>query len=163
MIVNCICCGFADTIINDVGLSACSMFDSRCAPLPTLVVDQFDGGGVVSDSSWDEIAKKAYAAREARRQLLTGKEAFVEELAAILFQHDPVGLNFETNTDEYMSEAETITLRLAAGISEHDAARVVHEEFVRWFGGIAGPLGRYETVADDVWRAWVEFSSGSTS
>lgn len=77
----------------------------------------------------------------------------VHELEAILFQHDPIGINFEENSDEYRAEAETITLRRVQAHSVDDVRRIAHEEFVGWFDAqTAGPESRYQAVAEDIWR-----------
>ena len=49
---------------------------------------------------------------------------------ALLFEVDPVGINFETNTDEYEPEVDTILPRLESGLAVQDLQNVVHEEFV---------------------------------
>lgn len=73
----------------------------------------------------------------------------------MLFDLDPLGLNFGSNTDEYRAEAQTITLRLPDAASAADVLVIVHEEFVQWFGtATAGPASRYERVAQDVWDRW---------
>jgi hypothetical protein len=56
----------------------------------------------------------------------------VDREQALLFHDDPIGINFESNSDEYRSEAQTIVVRLAEATSERDVAVIVHEEFVRW-------------------------------
>ena len=69
-------------------------------------------------------------------------------LLALLFDVDPVGINFETNNDEYEPEVDTILPRLGGRQTVEELQRVIHEEFVRWFGvEIAGPAERYATVA----------------
>lgn len=51
----------------------------------------------------------------------------------------------------------TILPRLKSCTSGTDVSRVVHEEFVHWFGAnIAGPLERYAKVGDEIWRLWSE-------
>jgi hypothetical protein len=81
------------------------------------------------------------------------QDDLVSRVEALLFQHDPVGINFGTNTDEYRPEAETIVPRLVGATDEHSVAKIVHEEFVRWFdASIAGPLEAYQAVAADLWR-----------
>jgi len=35
---------------------------------------------------------------------------------------------------------------------------ILHEEFGRWFGD-AGPIEPYQTAADEVWRAVLEYRS----
>ena len=37
-----------------------------------------------------------------------------DSITALLFRHDPIGINFEDNTDEYEPEARTILPRLKA-------------------------------------------------
>lgn len=48
--------------------------------------------------------------------------------------HDPMGINFEDNKDEYELETETILPRLKDCHSADEVRRMVHQEFVRWFG-----------------------------
>ncbi|NOT26274.1 MAG: hypothetical protein HOP16_09240 [Acidobacteria bacterium] len=77
-----------------------------------------------------------------------------------MFQHDPIGLNFKTNIDEYDPEARTILPRLSGCSSAEDVERVLLEEFGRWFTPeIAGPSERYRGVAGDLWQLWQEHTS----
>ena len=73
---------------------------------------------------------------ELRRQL----KGLYEQVARILFDEDPIRINFESNTDEYEPEVGTILPRLRECGTAEDVRTVVHGEFVRWFGPeIAGP------------------------
>jgi hypothetical protein len=54
-------------------------------------------------------------------------------VAALLFESDPIGINFGDNTDEYEPEAGTILPRLASAKSVDDVQTIVDEEFSRWF------------------------------
>ena len=75
-----------------------------------------------------------------------------DRLTALLFEADPAGINFETNTDEYEPEAETILPRLGECHGPGEVQRLVHEEMTRWFGGAtAGPIERFEGLAERVW------------
>lgn len=92
---------------------------------------------------------------------LTNKEArrvygaLFNGVSAVLFRHDPVGLNFEDNTDEYDFEARTILPRLSRCVSEEDALQAIYEEFQHSFGAdIAGPVSRYRQAASDIWVLW---------
>ena len=58
----------------------------------------------------------------------------VRELTAVLFQADPIGLNFEQNVDEYAAEAASIVARVTDDAERADVRRVVVEEFAHWFG-----------------------------
>jgi hypothetical protein len=70
---------------------------------------------------------------ESRRRLRTEYGELFDSLAALLYRHDPIGINFQDNTDEYELEAETIVPRLHSCRSADDVLQVVHGEFVRWF------------------------------
>jgi len=73
---------------------------------------------------------------------------------AILFRHDPMGINFEDNTDEYDPEVGTILPRLRDCRSPEQVRRVTHEEFLRWFGGGVGDEQKYGAIAQEIWDAW---------
>jgi hypothetical protein len=81
---------------------------------------------------------------ELRRQFGT----LYEFLSALLFEVDPAGINFETNTDEYEPEVGTVLPRLRNTQTVQEVQVIVHEEFVRWFGvATAGPVERYAAIA----------------
>ncbi|MCE5268389.1 MAG: hypothetical protein LLG00_10935 [Planctomycetaceae bacterium] len=67
-----------------------------------------------------------------------------------------MGINFESNTDEYDPEAGTILPRLSSCETEVDLLAVVHEEFTRWFGDSAGSICRYRDAASEIWRIWTD-------
>ena len=103
---------------------------------------------------WEHSAAIQSARRE-RETLLRGQESAVQTLEALLFRDDPIGINLEINTDEYRAEAQTITLRRNEAGSVADVRRIVHEEFVRWFGvDDAGPAQRYQNIAEQLWADW---------
>ena len=77
------------------------------------------------------------------------------KVSEILFRHDPEGINFETNTDEYEPEVETILPRLKEASSATDLRRIIREEFIRWFGADeVGPESEFEEIAQEVWTAY---------
>ena len=89
------------------------------------------------------------------RRLRAEYGTLFDDIAALLFRHDPIGLNFDDNTDEYDCEARTILPRLKTCHSSDDVLTAVHEEFQRWFDPyIAGPRERYADIANDVWALW---------
>jgi len=106
------------------------------------------------DWQWrEEIAPRVKAAKEERQRRLSGQEERVAQLEKLLFENDPIGINFEENVDEYRAEAETITLRLPEATTEAELLRMIHEEFVRWFGkSTAGPTTSYERIASHIWE-----------
>ena len=78
-----------------------------------------------------------------------------QEASAVFFRHDPIGINFEENADEYDPEVATILPRLYGCASAADARRVVFEEFRRWFGAeTAGDENRYFAIAEELWALW---------
>jgi hypothetical protein len=92
---------------------------------------------------------------ENRRRLRAEYGELFDSVAALLFRYDPIGVNFEENTDEYETEVDTILPRLRGCHSADDVLQVVHEEFVRWFdSGTAGPRERYQEIAFEIWRLW---------
>jgi hypothetical protein len=99
---------------------------------------------------------------EARRKLKSAYGELFDSVAALLFRHDPVGINFEDNTDEYETETETILPRLKACSSEGEMLVVVHQEFVSWFDPVtAGPAERYTQIAHEIWLLWQEYPGQS--
>lgn len=92
---------------------------------------------------------------EQRRRLKAEYVKLFDSVAALLYRHDPVGINFEDNADEYEPEARTILPRLNNCHSPDDVLQVVHAEFVRWFdSATAGPPEHYKKIASEVWQLW---------
>ena len=89
------------------------------------------------------------------KRLKTEYGHLFDSVAEILFRHDPIGINFEDNLDEYEPEVRTILPRLRTCLSGEDVATVVHEEFQRWFDpDIAGPREKYLGPAEEIWDSW---------
>ena len=105
-----------------------------------------------SDPDWDRKSKAIGDAHLARERALVGQEELVTQVEELLFRHDPIGINFEENTDEYRAEAQTIVMRLPEAAGVDDLRRITHEEFARWFSAqIAGPPERYAVIALEIW------------
>src|SRR5262249_43519213 len=96
---------------------------------------------------------------EERRRLRADYRHLCDEVESLLFRHDPMGINFETNTDEYDPEVGTILPRLRSCNCGEDVCRVTHEEFVRWFGDDAGPSERYSRIGEEIWVLYQQFLS----
>jgi hypothetical protein len=77
------------------------------------------------------------------------RDAFLR-LAQILFEEDPIGINFEDNIDEYQAEAGTILPKLSACETVGEIQGLLYSEFVRWFEADAGPPERYRTAAERI-------------
>jgi hypothetical protein len=92
---------------------------------------------------------------EERRHLKKEYGDLFESVANLLFDADPIGINFEDNTDEYHPEVGTILPRLHSCRCADDVLRVTYEEFTRWFGaGTAGSAESYRQIASETWRLW---------
>ena len=75
-------------------------------------------------------------------------------VSALIFDIDPMRINLEDNTDEYDPEVATILPRLHTAQTVLEARKIIHEEFVRWFGDMAGDKSEYTEMADKVWELW---------
>jgi hypothetical protein len=80
------------------------------------------------------------------------------EVSRLLREADPIRLiAIGAPDDEYDPEVSTILPRLREANSANDVQRIVHEEFVHWFGAeTAGPASYYAGVSEDIWEAWNE-------
>jgi hypothetical protein len=108
-----------------------------------------------------------WAFMESERDILRRERAALRQrygdlfdvVASILFDADPIDINYETNTDEYEPEAGTILPRLNEASTVDDVARIVHEEFLHWFGAEeADAVQNYQPVAARIWEAWQAFN-----
>ena len=78
-----------------------------------------------------------------------------DKVLEILFRNDPIGINFEINTDEYEPETGTILPRLKETRSPEELQKIIHQEFIRWFGAdIAGSRAKYAKIAQEVWNVY---------
>lgn len=91
--------------------------------------------------------------RQKRAELKRAYGTAYARLSVILFREDPIGINFEENTDEYEPEVGTILPRLRDTRSVDDVRQIVHEEFVKWFdASTTGPSEKYQVIAQRVWE-----------
>jgi hypothetical protein len=90
-----------------------------------------------------------------RQRLRSEYGEFYDEILEILFRNDPIGIDFEINTDEYEPEVSTILPRLKEVRSPENLQEIIHEEFVRWFDAdIAGSKAKYARIAQEIWDAY---------
>ena len=76
-----------------------------------------------------------------------------QRVSEILFAEDPIGISFESNRDEYEPEVGAILPRLRTCKGVEDVRKVVHEEFVKWFGAsAAGASEKYRKIARRIWE-----------
>src|SRR3954465_12684223 len=90
-----------------------------------------------------------------RRQLRVHYGLLFDAVATLLFRHDPIGIAFDENVDEYESEGGTILPRLRSSGPPTDPLSGIYEGFVPWFSiETAGPKGRYTEIASEIWHLW---------
>ncbi len=103
----------------------------------------------------EELRELARLSKEEKRRLKSAYGQLYSTVSEILFRNDPIGFNFDENTDEYEPEVGTILPRLQDCTILMDVRRTIHQEFVRWFDSdIAGPEDKYQRIAEEVWIAW---------
>jgi hypothetical protein len=94
----------------------------------------------------DEIASE-------RAELRKRYKSAYARLAALLFEEDPIGINFGDNSDEYEPEVGSILRQLASCRGMEDIQSMVHREFCAWFDAYtAGPRGHYARIAARIQR-----------
>jgi predicted RNase H-like HicB family nuclease len=82
-----------------------------------------------------------------------------EKFSQIIFKHDPIGISFINDEDEYDPEVGTILPRLKDCKNFEDLYSMIYEEFVEWFGDIAGNKEKYAPLAEEFWKTWEEFNA----
>jgi hypothetical protein len=93
-----------------------------------------------------------------RAQLKRKYKTLFDRLSKLLFEADPVGINFEDNTDEHEPEVGTILPRLESAKSVEDVQIIVHEAFSQWFeSDSAGSREHYASISREVWSEWCKF------
>jgi hypothetical protein len=104
-----------------------------------------------------EVIDKVDKDQALRKAVIKEYSVLFSPISLLMFKHDPIGINFETNTDEYDAEAGTIIPRLKNAKSEYEAISIVHEEFVIWFGAdTAGQRKNYIELGREIWAVWNE-------
>jgi hypothetical protein len=100
------------------------------------------------------------SSRKHRQSLKAVYGSLYSDVSRLLREADPIGLiAIGAPDDEYDPEVSTILPRLRETNTVVDVQRIVHEEFVRWFGAdIAGPLTDYADVAERIWGTWLDCS-----
>ena len=95
-----------------------------------------------------------------REQLKLKYKSLFDRLSQLLFEADPMDINYGSNTDEYDPEVGTILPRLESARSLEDVQAIVHEEFCRWFDPeTAGSQEHYAAVSQQIWSEWCKFKS----
>jgi hypothetical protein len=102
----------------------------------------------------DKALSETIADQQERRKLV--KAQYAELSAAVtdlFFRVDPMGINFESNADEYEPEVGTVLPRLESAGSVGDVERILREEFSRWFGDSFDGQSS-DRLAPELWSLW---------
>ena len=100
-----------------------------------------------------EALEEIRQAQQDEEKVRRSDPQFFEAVSRAMFEHDLIGINYETNTDEYDAEAGTVIPRLDSCDSGDDVATVLHEEFTSWFGqDMAGGRARYVDLGEEIWN-----------
>src|SRR5258708_5072212 len=91
-----------------------------------------------------------FLARTARKRLKDEYAALFEDLSALLYQVDPMGLNFGVTPDEYEPEVGTILPRIFDAQEPDVIAAVIREEFDVWFGRHRIEAATFQDLAEEV-------------
>ena len=98
-----------------------------------------------------------------RKQMTNHYKNLYRGISEILYRHDPIGINFDFNTNEYEPEVGAILPRISEATSPIELSKIVHQEFVRWFDeDTAGSEERYSGIAQEIWDLWEKFKTKST-
>lgn len=107
------------------------------------------------EQEWEQRKDAIRSASQLRFAQTATQRELVAEVSRILFEADPIAINFDSNTDEYDSEAETIVIGLPHTRNSNDVQALAHKTFAQWFDPqTAGPVHRYTAVAAEIWEAW---------
>jgi hypothetical protein len=81
------------------------------------------------------------------------KGKLLNDVSEILFKYDPIGINFDTNIDEYDSEAEQIFKQLGVANSVNDLTKIIHIVFIEMFTKeVARDKSLYQPIAEEIWK-----------
>lgn len=87
-----------------------------------------------------------------REVRIKNKGEFFNSISEILFKHDPIGLDFETNIDEYDYEAKLIIEKIKEQNNLNELTELIYSVFVRAFDkDTAGSKKKYESIAEEIW------------
>jgi hypothetical protein len=97
-----------------------------------------------------------------KRQLKAEYGELFDSIAGLLFRHDPAGVNFEVNPNEYEYEAAKILPHLRTCQSAEDVRQLVHAQLVGSFDPVtAGPPERYSQIASEIWQFWQKYQAAN--
>ena len=99
--------------------------------------------------------------KKTKNDCLTSRyKAECKIISKLLFEKDPVGINFEDNTDEYDSEAAMILGKLNTCKNVQDVKKLVYNVFMNHFDKeTAGPIEIYTDLAEELYKMFLQDGS----
>lgn len=98
------------------------------------------------------VAERAQQSEELRKKYR--KDVRWHRLVELLFRIDPIGINFETNTDEYDLEATLLMPFIDRRAASVDALTAEIRDVFCWaFGADLSRAGSYRVCAEEIFRA----------
>lgn len=91
--------------------------------------------------------------RVRRAALKDQYERLFADMAALFFEVDPAGVNYDENSDEYEPEVGTVLPRLKSAESAADVRQILDEEFDFWFES-SYSRDRMSELAERLWILW---------
>lgn len=74
------------------------------------------------------------------------------DISEILFRYDPIGLDFDTNIDEYDYEADLILKELPNQETVEQLTETIHAIFIKCFDNkLAKERDLYKHIAQEIW------------
>jgi hypothetical protein len=89
---------------------------------------------------------------------MRGNAGLFAATSDLFFRADPLGINFESNADEYEPEVGTVLPRLESAGSVGDVEQILREEFSRWFGDVFDGRST-DRLAPELWSLWQTWKS----
>lgn len=80
---------------------------------------------------------------------------FFEKVMMLLFEHDPAGLNFGNNYDEYSDETARLIERLPEAESQQQFEEIIIEEFEYSFCPGHAAKGKIKDASTAIWQLWL--------
>jgi hypothetical protein len=98
--------------------------------------------------------------RQRRDAIRNSDPALFANVSRVLFECDPIGLNFVSNTDEHESEAGTIIPRLQTAKGVDEVEQIVYDELMKWFGpAVVRPTTNVRGCAERLWSLRASLSA----
>lgn len=108
-------------------------------------------------SSTQDTNTPSYRHKQFKAMVRSQHPQLLQSISSILYNCDPMCLNFDCNGDEYDPEAISIIYELQDAKSAKDVANIVIGQFQEWFGEDLSPFkanDKFIRMCRSIWMAW---------